>query len=209
MTGTPEEKAEAAAVRRRWVTLGEVLAVAAVAISGLGLWNSYSERSSAESARAVEKQEQAADRQREAAKAQTLLLKASGGGQRLKLAPADPGHAIQSQTMMFPATLGVRRIDTVIDPRIEAGWIEDAVLEAREKKRESGAGDARVPIAITTRFVNGGETFEDSAIYDIGYRVESGLLDQDMVLLGLSLVERTDVKKAQARLDALWASRSR
>jgi predicted negative regulator of RcsB-dependent stress response len=45
---TPEEKREAAAIRRRWITLGEILAVIAVLISGLTLWNSYSDRSADE-----------------------------------------------------------------------------------------------------------------------------------------------------------------
>ena len=43
---TPQQQAaEAAAIRRRWITLGEVLAVAAVLISALTFWNSYQERS--------------------------------------------------------------------------------------------------------------------------------------------------------------------
>ena len=49
---TPEERKEAAAIRRRWITLGEILAVVGVLISGLALWNSWSERSSAEKERA-------------------------------------------------------------------------------------------------------------------------------------------------------------
>ncbi len=36
-----EQAAEAAAIRRRWINLGEVLAVIAVLISALTLWNSY------------------------------------------------------------------------------------------------------------------------------------------------------------------------
>ena len=51
---TPAAKAEAARIRRRWLTLGEILAVAAVAISGLTFWNSYSERRHTEEARVAE-----------------------------------------------------------------------------------------------------------------------------------------------------------
>ena len=36
----PVEKHEAARARRRWLTLAEILGVAAVLISGLTLWNS-------------------------------------------------------------------------------------------------------------------------------------------------------------------------
>ena len=61
---TPSEKAEAAAVRRRWINLGEILAVVAVLISGLTLWNSYTERSHAEaekSSRGAEGRRQGCD----------------------------------------------------------------------------------------------------------------------------------------------------
>ena len=194
------DAAEAAAIRRRWITLGEVLAVAAVVISGLTFWNSYQERSSTQAERAAEKQEKSA-------KAQTLLLKASGRGNRLTLAPLDPEQAIQSQTIAFPVVLERKPIDTV-DPRIEAGWIEDAAVKARKLGGGSeDSGDARLPVAITSRFVRAGKTYTDSAIYDVGYRLESGILDIDARLLGLSLVERVSASKAQARLDALWNSR--
>ncbi|HEV2746041.1 MAG TPA: hypothetical protein VGW34_01925 [Allosphingosinicella sp.] len=203
------EQTEAAAIRRRWITLGEVLAVAAVVISGLTFWNSYQERSSAEQERAAERQAQAAEKRKQAKAAQTLLLKGSGGGKVLRLAALDRDQAIQSQTLAFPAALGVERIDTVIEPRIEAGWIERAVQRARKAAGDGGrgSGDALLPVAITTRFVRGGETYSDTAIYDVGYKLDSGLLDTDVELLGLSLVERTKAEAAQARLDAVWKAR--
>jgi hypothetical protein len=109
---SPAQVAEAAAIRRRWITLGEILAVLAVVISALTFWNSYQERSSAEAQRTAEKKEKSA-------KAQTLMLKASGGGSSLDLVPLDPEQAIQSQTIRFPSALGLSAIETV-DPRIEA-----------------------------------------------------------------------------------------
>lgn len=198
---TAEQK-EAAATRRRWINLGEILAVAAVAISGLTLWNSYSERSATQAERAAEKQ-------KETAVARTLLLKAQGAGKQLQLSAHDPDQAIQSQTILFPKILGVAAVDTVIEPRIEAGWLKPAA-EKSGKKRDRN-GDARVPVAITTRFVSGGETFTDTAIYDVGYKIdEGGLFGSDAVKLrGLSLVERVSSGAAQARLDALWAGRNK
>ena len=197
-----EEAREAAAIRRRWITLGEILAVIAVIISGLTLWNNYQERSTTEAERQAEKKEKSA-------KAQTLMLKAEGGGSTLDLAALDPNQAIQSQTIHFPSKLGLPAIDAV-DPRIEANWIEDAANKARKaggKKRESG--DSRLPVAITTRFVSDGETYTDTAIYDVGYRLDADLLDTDAKLLGLSLVERVKAASSQSRLDALWSSRNR
>lgn len=197
---TPQARAaEAAAIRRRWITLGEVLAVVAVVISGLTFWNSYQERSSSEAERAAEKQAKSE-------KAQTLILSAELDGRHLSLAARDPEQAIQGQTLAFPSALGAKAIDTV-DPRIEAGWIERAVNKI-PKSAKGGSGDARLPVAITTRFVSGGETYADTAIYDVGYRIDEGLLDNDVELLGLSLVERGTAKNAQQKLDALWKRRS-
>jgi hypothetical protein len=200
---TRSEAAEAAAIRRRWITLGEILAVLAVLISGLTLWNSYSERSAGEAERAQEKQ-------RKAALSRALVLKAEGGQKRLALAAVDPAQVIQSQTIAFPSALGVRNIETLIEPRIEAGWIERAAKKAREAGVDGKAsGDLRLPVAIRTRFVSGGETFEDVAIYDVGYRRDGGLLGgSDVELLGLSLVERVSGGKVQPRLDAIWKARA-
>ncbi|MBV8685174.1 MAG: hypothetical protein JOZ90_13765 [Alphaproteobacteria bacterium] len=199
---TPEERREAAAIRWRWVTLGEVLAVIGVLISALALWNSYSERSAGEAERAAEKAEQASV-------SRTLLLKAGGGGKRLALTAHDPDQAIQSQTLLFPSAFGLGAFDTT-EPRIEAEWVERAVKKAHGKDAKV-RGDARIPVAIVTRFVTDGKALTDTALYDVGYKESGGGLfgGSDVELRGLSLVERTGARQAQARLDAIWAARTR
>lgn len=199
---TPEEKREAAAIRRRWITLGEILAVIAVLISGLTLWNSYSERNADEAERAADKAEQAKV-------SRTLLLKAEGGRRSLNLAALDPAQAIQSQTIAFPASLGLGAIETLVQPRIEAGWVQAALRKAPDGAKGKASGDLRLPVAITTRFVSGGETLADTTIYDIGYRRDDGGLlgGSEIELRGLSLVERVAAKDAAARLEAIWKAR--
>lgn len=199
---TPAQAAEAAAIRRRWITLGEILAVIAVLISGLTLWNSYSERSATQAERAAEKKQ-------EAERSQALVLKAGGGGKRLALESLDSAQAIQSQTIAFPSSLGAAPIETLIEPRIEAGWVKGAVRKAKEAGGAGKAsGDSRIPVAITTRFVNGGRTFTDVAIYDVAYKKDDSLLGgTDIELLGLSFVERVPAGAAARRLDSLWRSR--
>ena len=198
------QAAEAAAIRRRWITFGEILAVIAVLISGLTLWNSYSERSATET-------ERAEDKKREAARSQALVLKAEGGRKRLAMTALDPAQAIQSQTITFPSPLGMTAIETLIEPRIEAGWIKEAARKARESGAAGKAsGDSRMPVAISTRFVSGGESYTDVSIYDVGYRREGNLLGGSEVdLLGLSLVERVSGRGAMARLDSIWRERGK
>ena len=197
-----EERKEAAAIRRRWITLGEILAVIGVLISALALWNSWSERSAAEKERAAEKAQQANV-------SRTLLLKPTGSGKRLALAPHDADQAIQSQTLIFPSGFGLGAFETT-EPRIEAEWVKRALKKA-DGKEEKVRGDARMPVAITTRFVADGRAFTDTALYDVGYKAsDGGLFDgSEVELKGLSLIARTNAAKAQQRLDALWAGRAR
>jgi hypothetical protein len=200
---TPAQ-AEAAAIRRRWITLGELVAVLAVLISGLTLWNSYSERTSAEAEREAAKKQAAT-------KAANLVLRAkrTDNGNQLLLMAADESSVIQRQTFLFPSELDIDSVETVVEPRIEADWIEKGVKRVLRGRDEEGSGDKLLPVAISTRFTNDGTTYNYNAIYDIGYEIEGGgLLDRsDVRLRGLSQVRPVLPGEAQARLDRLWKSR--
>lgn len=195
------QAAEAAAIRRRWITLGEVLTVIAVVISGLTLWNNWSERSGSDATR------DAAARQ-ESVRAATLVLVSTGsGGHDLALKPASDGQSVQSQRIAFPTALGIAPVETTGEPRIEGAWFESALKKARERAKlpDDSRGDERLPVAITTRFLSGGEAHEDVAIYDIGYGISGRWLGGHTVSLrGVSLVSRTGATRAQAQLDARW-----
>lgn len=194
--------AEAAATRRRWVTLAEVLAVVAVAISALTLWNSWSERSDNVAARHAEAE-------RASARAATLVLVAAGRGERvLTLKPADGAQSVQSQSIVFPKALGVAPAETTGEPRVEAKWFGDALKQTREAigLPDDSRGDERLPVIITTRFLVDGEAHEDVALYDVGYTISGRLLTGHSVKLrGLSLVSRVESANARARLDSRWA----
>jgi hypothetical protein len=200
---TETEKAEAARTRRRWLTLAEILGVAAVTISGLTLWNNYQQRT-------AEEAEKAAASEKASAVSRMLLLRGTADrrGDRLTLVPADEAQTIQTQTIAFPTALAVAPVETVSDARIEAGWFRRPLVRAVDDA-ERERGDARLPVAITTRFFSGGTIVEDTTIYDVGYLIEGGgLLEGDHVRLrGLSRVEPVAPARAQARLDALWQDR--
>lgn len=193
--------AEAAAIRRRWITLGEILAVIAVLISGLTLWNSWSERSASEA-------QKVADARQSSARSETLLLLAtSSGDHELDLQPASVDQSVQSQTVKFPAALGVAAVETTGEPRIEASWFEDALKKARNRARlpDESRGDATLPIAISTRFLVNGQPHQDVALYDIGYSISGRWLrGHDVALRGLSFVSRVKTDHAQSKLDARW-----
>lgn len=179
----PTLETEAAKTRRRWINLAELLAVAAVIISGLTLWNSYRERVGAEA-------DKAAERQQADAAAEALLLRGTPDreGERLSLAPADAGQTIQTQRIAFPAAFGTAPVEMLSDPRIEARWVARALLRARGDAAEDRS-DKSFPVQIVTSFYSGGVLHRDSARYAVGYRIEGGgLLSGHRVrLLGLSL----------------------
>ena len=196
-------EAEAAAVRRRWITLGEILGVAAVVISALTFWNSYSERRNAEIEKASEAR--SAD-----TKARTLVLRATPDAQGEVLSLTAAGEQdIQGQTVTFPSALDLEAVETT-NPRIEADWFDGALREARRAagQRDEDAGDERLPVAITTRYVVDGAMFADTSLYDVGYGVKERFLRGGTVRLrGLSFIGRTRATDAQARLDKLWQTR--
>ncbi|MHC9420318.1 hypothetical protein ACYZX9_17165 [Sphingomonas citri] len=201
--GTRAEKraVEAAAIRRRWITLGEVLALAAVLISALTLWSNWSDRRDDKVAKAEEST-------RASSRAATLTLVASAASKdRLTLRPAAEVQSVQSQTLLFPSALGLDPVETTGEPRIEGDWFEGALKKARAAahRPDDSRGDEQMPVAIVTRYLVDGAPHEDVALYDIGYSISGHLFSGHSISLrGLSLVTRVPRTSAQARLDARW-----
>jgi len=201
-----DETSEAAATRRRrlrWLSLAEVLGVSALVISALTLWNAYSERRHGEEARTAESRAAST-------KARILVLRAEvrKEGDRLELRAADD-QVIQGQTIAFPKALGLDPVDST-DPRIETSWFASGLKKARREagEPERPRGDARLPVAITTRFTVDGEVAEDVTLYDIGYVTEGSFLGGTTIRLrGLSLIGRSSARAAPARLEAVWRAR--
>jgi hypothetical protein len=205
MTETPQERAEAARVRRRWINLGEILAIVAVAISALTLWNSYSERKSSEAAHKAESTQSA----RKAA-ILTLRAVADKDGATLALTPRADNQAIQSQTISFPTALGLSPAETSSDARIERRWFEAALVKARKAAGvEDRIGDARVPVVIETQYLADGEAETDRAVFELGYATTHSLLGgTEIHLRGVSRVGPVGKQApGQKKIDALWQAR--
>ena len=188
------ERAEAAATRRRWVTLAELVGVAGLLIAALSLWMSWTDRRSDEQEKRAEKASEI--------KARTLVLLTATpeqGGARLAL--KDDAHQIQSIDVRFPAALGVNAQTSVLEPHIDADWFSRPILEATDNGPDARQG--RVPVLITSSYWDADKQRGDSAIYDIVWQTEGRLLrGRALRLQGILLRERTS--KA-ARLEALWA----
>jgi hypothetical protein len=185
------DRAEAAATRRRWVTLAELVGVAGVIIAAFGLWLTWSDRRADDQAKQAE---QATER-----KARTLvMLKASVEGDDLTL--SDAGHDVQTIDIRFPAGLGVAAKSDA-DPRIEAGWVSAPLLKLTDGGADTQSG--RLPVLITASYWDADVERHDAAIYDVVWKTEGRFMQGRAFRLdGLKLKERTGSVK---RLEAIWA----
>lgn len=195
--------------RRRLISLGELVAVLAVVISALGLFNSWSERRDKDRDRiASERKAEVAERRAAAASVLLLTAEASADGARLDLSPARDGQIVQGQTLHFAKALTIPAIETSGDARIDADWFAGPLKKARRaaKRPDETTGDERLPVLIETVYVENGEARQDRALYDIGYAVTGGGLlgGRDVRLRGVSLVARGANAGA---LEARWRDR--
>lgn len=191
---TPAEKAEARAIRRRWISIGEAVAVAGVIIAGLTFWSGWQDRRDAAADKAAVRAEEAAQRQR--VPLTTAAVDARGVELR---APAD--CPLASTDIRFPSALGVGEQTTVATHRIEAAWLEKPML----KLTDGGADrrDGRIPVLITATCTADVGDRSETAIYDLLWRTEPGGLvgGRSFALRGLV---RRQSGGDQRRLDALW-----
>ncbi|MBY0520817.1 MAG: hypothetical protein K2P79_10365 [Sphingomonas sp.] len=195
MSDSPAEKAEAAAIRRRWVTLGEIVAIAGLVISALALWSSWSERRADDAQRRVEKTVEARART-----AVTLTATVAGGGGALVL--ADSAHPVQGIVVRFPSALGIAPKSSNVRPRIEARWFAGQLLKLTDKGADEREG--RLPVIIAADYWDGDRHITDTARYDIVWRTQGRLLQgRALRLEGLVLHARDG---SPAKLDAAWAA---
>lgn len=179
--------------RRRWINVGEIVAVLALVISAASFWDARlaREREAAEAARP--------------APIQPLVLTASveDEGSRLRIAAAGDS-VLQTQTIRFPKPLGVDVIETNGNARIEADWF------ASELRAALAGGEAKVgrlPVAIETRYIAQGREATDRAVYDLAFRLRERTLRPDAVELeGMTLVAHAkSTDTLVTRIDERWA----
>ncbi|WP_423604146.1 hypothetical protein [Sphingomonas sp. MS122] len=192
MSETPAEKAEARAIRRRWLTIGEIVAVAGVIIAAVSLWLSW-----------ADKRDEARQKAAEASKAKAaetrLDLRASvSGGRQVTL--SDPAHEILDTAVAFPKALNVGAQAPVL-PRIEASWFDGAVLGATDKGADEREG--RLPVLVTVSYRAGDATKQDRAIVELVWRTSGRMLaGRELRIEAARIRERGG---DQARIDVLWA----
>ena len=187
------ETREQVARRRRWLSLGEFVAVAGLLIAALGLWNTWSERRDA----AAEKRAEAAN----AAKAGARLNLRARVEEGRRVVLTDPRHELIDAVIAFPSQLKTGERRPATGPLIERDWFGGALLKATDGGADEREG--RLPVLVTASYLDGDSTRTASAIVDLVWRTEG------RVIGGRSLtIEAARLRQRggdQARVDALWA----
>lgn len=195
---TQAEQAEAKAIRRRWLTIGELVAVTGVLIAALTLWNNWSARRDDAAARAAEQGAAKA----EAAVARHRIGLVATGTPGSTLAFKGAACALQATDIRFPKALGVEPQFTVTVHEIHADWLAKPLLKMTDGGPDRRRG--RIPVLIDSRCESASGPRTESAIYDLAWEIEPGLLGRSLKLRGLVQREDEAGKDGKARLDALW-----
>jgi len=169
MTDSPQDSG---ATRRRWITFGEIIGVAAVAISALGLWNSWRDDRSEKPSPQVETK---------AAIPIAFRGRIESDGKSMTISPVEPGHAVESLAL---SVAGKPPISIGSDGQLSAAEVERLVGDAG-KDPKPGTLTAR----IEARYIEAGTLKRGGGRYRISYRWDDGgLFGGDRLrLTGLNL----------------------
>ena len=211
MTQAPESPQKKRLPLRK-LSLAEIVGIGALAIAGLGYWDSHRERLQQDHERATaEAQRKAAEADQGKAKAQAqqqealkhaLLLTGTPANGELRLQTTRSEQVIQTQILWFPAEVRPDSVMTTGNPRIEARWVEDKL------RRAAKPGDRRLPVAIETSFIEDGQMRTDRAVYMIGFSLHGRLVGGPRVEFeGLSLARRGVDGDLQAAANGYWIGR--
>jgi len=153
-----ENKSTDAQIRRRWINLGEFVAVAGLVISGLALWNSWSGGKADDKSPVV-----AVEKERSVPIA--LRGRIQDDGKSLLLSPVENGHSLDSATL----SANGRSTDVGSDGVVSAGAVQSLV---GDRKKDETTGSILVDVAA--RYVEAGKDRRGGGRYRLRYRWEGG-----------------------------------
>jgi hypothetical protein len=159
--------------RRRWINFGELIALAALIVSGIGVWIAWKNTNQAKPTQVVEQRSPV-----------PLALRGTPDGDErtLTIMPADPSHALQSLRVTIK---GASPIEIGSDGRLSASDVE-AALKNRDKEAKDLTHS--VPVRIDARYVEVGADRHGGGSYVLRYKWEGGGLfgGRSLRLVGLA-----------------------
>lgn len=145
--------------RRRWITLGEIIAIAALIVSALGVWISWKSDDNKGPTRVVE--------QRQAIPL-TLRSKREDDGTRLSISPVEPTHALESMSLKIA---GASPISIGSDGELSASDVASA-LGSRESEPKNITQQVRAQ--VEAHYVEMGRERTSTAGYTLRYQWKGG-----------------------------------
>jgi len=150
------ESPESKKSRMRWVTLGESIAIAALILSGLGLWHEWNKKDEPPKV-VVEKP---------TAIPLALRGRVRDDGRSLEISPIEDSHALDSLTIRA----GSAKIEVGSDGDLSAADLEGALGKADKDAK----GTQRLPVRISAKYVEAGADKSATGSYTITYKWEGG-----------------------------------
>ena len=140
------------------VSIGEGIALAALFVSALGLWNSWRESERAGPTEVVEKK---------AAVPLVLRGRVEDDGERLVIEPVEAAHALDSLSFAFASG---KTVEAGGNGLLSAGEVQDALPDGTEKT------DGQILATVTAHYVEAGKERESKRRYAIRYGWAGGAL---------------------------------
>ena len=158
--------------RRRWITLGELIALAALVVSAVGVWISWKSGDGDKTTRVVEQRSSIP---------LTLRARREDDGARLEISPVEATHALESLTVTLP---GASPISVGSDGELAASDVE-AALKGRENELKNSTLNIRA--RIDSRYVEAGKDRRATGSYTLRYVWKGGGLfgGRSLHLVGL------------------------
>ena len=158
--------------RRRWVNLGELIALAALVVSALGVWIAWKSSSQDKTTSIVEQKP-----------AVPLALRGTtdADGRTLTIMPAVPALGLECLTLRIK---GASPIEVGSDGRLNASDLQSAL---KDREKEPKAVTLSVPVHIDARYVEAGNDRSGGGSYELRYKWEGGGLfgGRSIHLMGL------------------------
>lgn len=146
--------------RRKWINLGEFIAVLALIVSAVGVWVSWKSSDGGDKPAVLVEQH----------KAVPLVLRgrAASGGKAIEISPVDPGHALESLTLTIK---GAQPIELGSDGQLAASEVEAAIPDRDKQPKDKVLS---IPVKVEAQYVEGGNERRYSGSYTLRYRWEGG-----------------------------------
>jgi hypothetical protein len=159
--------------RRRWITFGELIALAALIVSAVGVWIAWKSSDNDKPTRVVEQRQSIP---------LTLRGKREDDGTRLEISPVESSHALESLTVTLP---GASPIEVGSDGELSASDVQSA-LKGHDNDPKDQTLSVRV--RIDARYVEMGKERSGGGTYTLRYMWKGGGLfgGRSLHLVGLS-----------------------